>query len=403
MRERNGELKAIMAVCTDITEKKGLEAQLMRAQRLESVGTLASGLAHDLNDVLAPILVTVHLLKETTHDESSLDWLETLETCTQRGADILRQLLTFARGVESERSVVQPKHLVTEMERIAREIFPKSIHIQTQICRGPRPFLGDATQIQQVLMNLCVNARDAMPAGGTLTIRIDNVRLDAETPPLHPKAHAGDYVVISVADTGTGIPPELMEKIFDPFFSTKPVGQGTGLGLPTALGIAESHGGFMLVESRPGAGTKFQVYLPAAPAQEEVKQVRAPAPPPKGHGEMILLVDDEVATRGITSDLLRANGYRAITAAEGEEALVLFRQHRNEIPLVVTDLMMPRLDGTATIRELRLLQPSIKTIAITGLSDESRVAEARAAGADAVVNKPFTGEQLLREIDRVLR
>ena len=173
----------------------------------------------------------------------------------------------FARGVEGDRILLNPKHLIQEMQRIANETFPRSIEINTRISRQPCVLLGDATQIQQVIMNLCVNARDAMPHGGVLTIGLDKKELDAAGAAIHPKAKAGSYVVVSVADTGTGIPPELLDKIFDPFFTTKPLGQGTGLGLPTVLGIAENHGGFVHLETKPGAGTTFYVYIPAAPGE----------------------------------------------------------------------------------------------------------------------------------------
>jgi PAS domain S-box-containing protein len=247
VREPDGKPKAILIVNSDITEKKKLESQLLRSQRLESIGTLASGLAHDLNNVLAPIMMAVQFIKDNTEDDGMRACFQTLETCSRRGADIIRQVLMFARGVEGERILLNPKHLIQEIQRIANETFPRSIEINTRISRQPCVLLGDATQIQQVLMNLCVNARDAMPQGGALTIGLDKKELDDAGAHIHPKAKPGSYVVISVADTGTGIPPELVDKIFDPFFTTKPLGQGTGLGLPTVLGIAENHGGFVCI------------------------------------------------------------------------------------------------------------------------------------------------------------
>ena len=311
MREDDGRPKAILVVNNDITEKKGLEVQLLRAQRLESIGTLASGLAHDLNNVLTPIMMSVQLLKEDATDEDQLASLQTLETCSERGANIIRQMLMFARGVEGQRILLNPKHLVIEMERIARETFPRSIEIQVRVPKEPCNLVGDATQIQQILMNLCVNARDAMPRGGTLIVELKKVQLDKTAPAIHPKAQPGMFVLISVTDTGTGIPPELMDKIFDPFFTTKPLGQGTGLGLATVLGIAESHGGFVQVESQPGNGTSFQVYLPAAPGESKPGAVNAkPTVPAKGNGELILVVDDEPAIRRFTGAILNRNGYR---------------------------------------------------------------------------------------------
>jgi PAS domain S-box-containing protein len=404
VRDRNSTGKAILIVSTDITEKKRLEAQLYRSQRLESIGTLASGLAHDLNNVLAPIMMAVHFLKEEAKDERTRTWVQTLEACSQRGANIVRQVLTFARGAEGTRVLLQPKHIVTEIERIARETFPRSIHIQTRICKNPPLFNGDSTQIQQVLLNLCVNARDAMPEGGSLIIGVEQVELQGEGARINPKAKPGAYVVISVADTGTGIPPELMDKIFDPFFTTKPIGHGTGLGLPTVLGIVQGHQGFIHVESNVGKGTKFQVYLPAAPVENEgLKSETSITSLPKGNGELILVVDDEPAIGQIAGVILRGNGYRALIAADGFEALALFKENRDAVKVVVADLMMPRLDGPATIRELRKMQPDIATITITGLGEEGRIAEAKAAGTNAVINKPFTAEQLLAAIQPLLK
>jgi len=402
VNERKGAPRAILVVNTDITEKKKLEAQLLRAQRLESIGTLASGLAHDLNNVLAPILMTVSFLKEGVKDETMSGMIQTLETCARRGAHIVKQVLTFARGVEGIRVLLQPKHLLDEMERIARETFPRSLHIQTFIPKQPWLITGDATQIQQVLMNLWVNARDAMPHGGTLTARVENVFVDEDIVRLHPKAKRGPYVVISVIDTGTGIPPELMDKIFDPFFTTKPIGQGTGLGLPTVLGIVESHGGFLHVDSVVGKGTTFKVYLPAASTEKEESHETEFTSLPRGNGEIVLIVDDEPAIRDIASRILSSHGYRTLTACDGNEAVALFEKNRDTVKAIVSDFMMPQMDGPTTIRALRAVNPHIKTVIITGLGEDARVAEAKAAGSDLVLSKPFTAEQLLVGLKQLL-
>jgi two-component system cell cycle sensor histidine kinase/response regulator CckA len=326
--------------------------------------------------VLAPIMMAVHFLKDEAKDENMRTWVHTLETCSQRGASIVRQVLTFARGVEGTRVLLHPKHLVTEIERIACETFPRSIHIQTQVCRQPWLFQGDATQIQQI---------------------------EGDQVSIHPKAQPGPHVVISVVDTGTGIAPELMDKIFDPFFTTKPLGHGTGLGLPTVLGIVQGHNGFVQVESQVGKGTTFHVYLPATLAEKESQaDETGPVILPKGNGELVLTVDDEPAVRQIAGVILKSNGYRPLVAADGVEALALFQQNRDAVKVVVADLMMPRLDGPATIRALRRLKPGIKTITITGLGEEGRITEAKAAGTDAVINKPFTAEQLLTTIKQLL-
>ena len=403
VREPDGKPRAILIVNTDVTEKKHLESQLLRSQRLESIGTLASGLAHDLNNVLAPIMMAVQFIKDNAEDEGMRACFQTLETCSRRGADIIRQVLMFARGVEGERILLNPKHLIQEMQRIANETFPRSIEINTRIVKQPCILLGDATQIQQVIMNLCVNARDAMPQGGMLTIGLEKKELDPAGTNIHPKAKVGAYVVISVNDTGTGIPPELVDKIFDPFFTTKPLGQGTGLGLPTVLGIAENHGGFVHLETKPGVGTTFYVYIPAAPvdalgSEHASKHTELP----RGKGELILVVDDEPSVRKLASAILARNGYRTVTAAEGREGLKMFEQHRQNIRLVVSDLMMPQLDGPTMLRGLRELKPELKSIIITGLGEENRIAEAKAAGADLILNKPFTADQLLADVKKLI-
>jgi two-component system cell cycle sensor histidine kinase/response regulator CckA len=403
MRERDGKPKAILVVNTDITEKKKLEAQLLRSQRMESIGTLASGLAHDLNNVLAPIMMALEFLRDNIEDAGLKTCLQTLEMCSLRGASIIRQVLMFARGVEGERLLLNPKHLILEMERIARETFSRSIEVRTVLPKEACILLGDATQIQQVLMNLCVNARDAMPRGGMLTICLEKVELDEAGAGIHIKAKPGSYVVISVSDTGIGIPPELMDKIFDPFFTTKPVGQGTGLGLATTLGIAEKHGGFIHVESEAEKGTTFKVYFPAAPVeQEEIAKGWGQAVLSQGNSELILIVDDEPAVRRLAETVLSRNGYRTLLAADGREGLALYEKNRGEIKLIISDLMMPQMDGPTMVRALREKQFTVKTIMITGLGEENRISEAKGAGVDAILNKPFTAEQLLTNMKQLL-
>jgi PAS domain S-box-containing protein len=403
MREADGKPKAILIVNNDITEKKKLESQLLRGQRLESIGTLASGLAHDLNNVLAPIMMAVQFIKDNAEDESLKACFQTLETCSRRGADIIRQVLMFARGVEGQRILINPKHLIQEMQRIARETFPRSIEVSTSIAKQPCILLGDATQIQQVIMNLCVNARDAMPQGGTLTIGLGRTELNETGARIHPKAKPGSYVVISVTDTGTGIAPELLDKIFDPFFTTKPLGQGTGLGLATVLGIAENHGGFVHLETQVGQGTKFLVHIPAAPNEAEANDVGASGSESiRGNGELILIVDDEPAVRRLASAILVRQGYRTLTAADGHEGSTMFNQHRAEIRMVVSDVMMPQMDGPGMLRGMLQVQPGLKSIVITGLGEEHRIAEAKAAGATLVLHKPFTADQLLTHVRQLL-
>jgi hypothetical protein len=393
--------KYILMVNTDITEKKQLEAQFRRAQRLEIIGTLAGGIAHDLNNVLAPVSMAVSLLRIKLQDEQSQRILSTLESSVNRGSDIVRQVLTFARGVEGERVILSPKHVMREVERIIRETFPKSIEVSSDIPRDLWTISGDGTQLHQVLMNLCVNARDAMPEGGSLSLKAENITLDDKAARLHLGAKPGSYAVLSVTDTGTGIPPAILDKIFDPFFTTKEVGKGTGLGLSTVSGIVRSHGGFVTVYSEPGAGTSFRVYLPAAMGEEEPKADDLRTTTQTGSGETILVVDDETSIREITREALEENGYHALTARDGTEAVAVFAQKRSLIKAVMMDMMMPFMDGPSTIRALRRIDPQVRVIATSGLANKENLNEAR-VDAQAILQKPFTTERLLETLDSIL-
>jgi PAS domain S-box-containing protein len=402
VRDAAGDPKSILSINTNITEQKKLEAQFLRAQRMESIGTLAGGIAHDLNNILAPILMAVQMLELKVADEGSRRMLELLRANTERGSEMVKQILSFARGVSGERVTVQPKHLIKEVVKILKETFPKSVAIRFKVAEDLGVISGDATQLHQVLMNLCVNARDAMPAGGTLTVEAENTTVDETYAEMMLSAHPGRYVRISVADTGVGIAPEHLNQIFDPFFTTKEVGQGTGLGLATATGIVKSHGGFVNVYSEVGKGSRFTLYLPAfeastSPQAQETKPGLA-----SGRGELILIVDDEQAIREITKTTLEAFNYRALTANDGAQAVALFARHSGEIKAVLTDMMMPVMDGTALAHVLRSLDPQIRIIASSGHNTESKMAEAINAGVNAFLPKPYTADKLLKTLADVL-
>ena len=262
MHDSEGKPKSILVINTDITEKKKFESQLLRAQRIESIGTLAGGIAHDLNNVLTPIVLSLQMLKQKFKDEQSQRLLTILENNSQRGANLIKQVLSFARGVEGERNPLAAKHVIREIEKVLKETFPRSIEIRTDIQKDLFTISGDATQLHQVIMNLCVNARDAMPNGGILSITASNFFIDKNYAQMHTDAKVGSYIVIAVSDTGTGIPPKIMDRVFEPFFTTKEHGKGTGLGLSTALAVVKSHGGFINIYSEVGKGTTFSVYLP---------------------------------------------------------------------------------------------------------------------------------------------
>ena len=388
-------------IAEDVTEKKQLERQYLRAQRLESVGTMASGLAHDLNNVLAPIVMALRLFRGKLPDPEDQDLLTNLESSARRGADIIRQVLTFARGVEGERQPVALSRLIGELERIIRDTFARSIQLENRVAADLRPILGDSTQLYQVLMNLCVNARDAMPAGGLIRIEARNLQLNADATRSHAGARPGEYVRISVADTGIGIAPELIDKIFDPFFTTKDLGHGTGLGLPTTLSIVKSHGGWITVESEPGRGSEFHVFLPASRDAAATPAEATPPEQPRGRGELVLIVDDDPAMRQVARSTLIKAGFQVLTADGGKEALDLIETHRQRIALVLTDMMMPRMDGPELIAEIRKLASPIPIITMSGLV-ESRPATGQPALASAFLDKPFTAESLLQAVHAAL-
>jgi two-component system cell cycle sensor histidine kinase/response regulator CckA len=388
---------ARLVVVNDITEKKRIEAQLLRTQRMESIGTLAGGIAHDLNNVLAPILLGLQVMKDKFKDESSRRLMDTMETSAKRGKNIVRQVLTFARGLEGEQVVIQLKHLLANMEKMLRQTLPKSVDVELEIPQRLWTIHGDPTQVDQVLLNLCVNARDAMPDGGKLSIRAENMVLDETYARLNLQAKPGRYVVIEVADTGHGMAPKVMDKIFEPFFTTKEVGKGTGLGLSTVQAIVKSHGGFLNVYSEIGKGTSFKVYFPVKESSDGHEAVVDQMELPLGHGELILIVDDEAAVREIAQVTLESYNYRVVTAKDGAEAVACYAQQKDRIDAVLLDMMMPIMDGPATIRALETINPRVRIVAASGLVDS-----AKNPRVSAVLAKPYTAEKLLRTLSSVL-
>jgi PAS domain S-box-containing protein len=404
MRNGGGQPKFILAVDTDITEKKHLETQFYRAQRLESLGTLASGIAHDLNNILTPIMAVAQLLPLNllNLNEQNQQLLRILEDSSKRGAELVQQILLYARGAEGKREPLQPVHLLKEIEQVVKSTFPKSIQICVDISI---PKLGtifaDPTQIHQVLMNLCVNARDAMPDGGTISISAKNFSVDQNYSRMSLEAKEGEYVVITVSDTGCGIPTELQERIFEPFFTTKETSRATGLGLSTVFGIVKNHGGFIQVESEVGRGTKFKIYLPILDGSiaQPIKDIEICA----GNGELILFVDDEVAIQEISKSLLLAHNYRVLTASHGIEALAVYAEYRHQIDVIVIDLMMPSLDGITTIRTLRKINPAVKIVAISGLGSKEKMTQQPDAVIEGFLSKPYTMQELLKILSSVLK
>ena len=392
----------VLAQINDTTARE-LNLRLeLRSQRMESIGTLSGGVAHDLNNSLAPILMGIELLRARNPESSNI--INTIERCAQRGAAMVKQLLTFARGSEGQRRTLIPTKLLEEMAGIARGTFPKNIAVTTDFEPAPWPVSADATQLHQVLLNLCVNARDAMPQGGTLSLTTRNSKIDATFAGNFVDAKAGRYLEWLIADTGEGMSPEVIERIFDPFFTTKGPDKGTGLGLSTVLGIVRSHGGFLRVESVPRKGSCFHVYLPAAAATPETNEpFAADSSLLRGDGETILVVDDEQSVREITAEVLRGRNFQVILASDGSDALMKVADNPGVVRVVMTDLHMPHLDGHQLVKALQRMLPSAGVIVASGTLTPKDVSEFKACGVVAVIEKPFVQAELFRALRTALR
>jgi two-component system, cell cycle sensor histidine kinase and response regulator CckA len=393
-------LAGFLSINTDVTETKRVEKLMLRTQRLESIGALASGIAHDLNNSLAPILMGLEVLRDGYPDEPML---ATMETSAERGADMVRQLLGFAKGVEGSRLLIQPQILLNEIEKTIRGTFPKSIELEKNYPANLQTIRGDATQMHQVLLNLCINARDAMPEGGTLTLEAENTVLTGDHPDLGTDAEPGPYVVWRITDTGSGIAPENLERIFEPFFSTKGPDQGTGLGLSTAFGIVKGHDGFLRVSSVQGVGSTFSIYLPAAgpDAGAAAPAVRSETTY-RGSGELILVVDDEPTVRQMTRLVLADLNWNVITASNGTEALLEVRKHGPALRAIITDQNMPQMDGLSFVRILKQKLPRVSIIVASGRMEEPERLSFMESGVHALLAKPFTRETLIETLKSVL-
>lgn len=403
VRDAKGKPVSILAINTDITEHKNLERQFLRAQRLESIGTLAGGLAHDLNNVLAPISMSIELLRKSVSDGRGNELLDAIAQSSRRGADMISQILSFARGVEGRRVPVSGKEIVTSLSGVIRDTFPKNVRIETSLQDDLWQVIGDSTQLNQILLNLCVNARDAMPEGGTLFVSASNENIDSNYAAANLDATVGPHVCIEVEDTGHGIHPDNIDRIYDPFFTTKGIGKGTGLGLSTTLAIVKSHGGFIRSYSEPGKGTRIRVHLPALPSPPPKSPAAIPPSLQRGTGETILIVDDEPAILEMTRRTLESYGYHTLLAESGVHALEVFRRSYTDISVIITDMMMPGLDGVGTIHAILKIAPSAKIIAVSGIRTNGEIALTSGEGVRHFLQKPFTAEALLGSLAEILK
>jgi PAS domain S-box-containing protein len=389
--------KGILLINTDVTEKKEIEAQFLRAQRIETVGALSGGIAHDLNNALAPIIMASELLADEVATESGKRMLEMVQTSARRCAEMVKQILSFSRGAGQGWELLDPCKLIEEIAGLCRETFPRLITIQSRCQPGANRFQGNLTQMHQVLMNLFVNARDAMPKGGVLSVNAKNVLLHGYATKMLEQPANGPFLSIAVSDTGTGIPLEIVDRIFEPFFTTKEFGKGTGLGLSTVFSIVKSHDAFLELKTEVGKGTTFELFFPA--------QVRRDVAKPKGvaptlaaaNGEQLLIVDDEVGLLAIVKTTLETLGFRVLTASDGLSALTILESTRGQIDLVLTDWVMPMMSGAELAKKIHAAHPNLKVVVVTGAGpvDETEIASLPIC---AVLRKPYTTDAMLKVI-----
>jgi PAS domain S-box-containing protein len=396
-----GSLSALL-VCSDITKAKAMEATLLHMQRIDSLGSIASGIAHDLNNILSPILMTVDLLPAKMQHPEDRAIVDMLRTSAHRCAEIVQQLLVFSRNSNASRQAIDPGHAVMELAGIVRQTFPKRIELECDIAPNLWHVHADSTQLYQVLLNLCVNARDSIEHEGRIRIRVENVQVDEAFLRKYPEAKPGPLVCIAINDTGVGIPPEAIGRIFEPFFTTKPEGKGTGLGLPTALGIVKNHGGFIGVKSKLGEGSEISVYLPALPDYSETTPIDKTNEDFRGNGELILVIDDEETIQHLINISLEQSNYRVLHAADGVQALALFNERKDEVKLAITDMVMPHLDGQRTIKDLRRINSSLPIIAMSGMLEQKAIIDALGEPGVHFLSKPFTVKKMLAVIHELI-
>jgi len=401
--DSDGHFREILCIGSDISEKKRLEAQLLQAHKMEAIGTLAGGIAHDFNNVLQAISgYTQIMLMGKNSNDPDYEKLQAIERSSQRASDLTRRLLIFGRKVESKLKPVDLNHEVVQVSRMLERTIPKMINIEQCLVENLKITNADPVQIEQIMMNMGVNARDAMPDGGKLIFKTENVILDEAYCKSHMGSNPGEYVLLSVSDTGQGIDDEIIEHIFEPFFTTKETGKGTGLGLAMVYGIVKNHGGYITCESEQGRGATFKIYFPVIELENEVTKPKETEVPIIGGNETILLVDDENSICELGKETLSKVGYRVLTVPDGERALEIYSRASSQVDLVVLDLIMPGIGGKRCLDGLLKLNPRAKVLISSGYSSDGAISEALEAGAKGFVAKPYEVKQILKVIREVL-
>ncbi len=401
--DNDGKLVELTGYLFDDTKRHLLEQQLIQAQKLESLGTLASGIAHDFNNILGIIIGHATLIQRLQLEPDKIaDSIKSITTAAQRGAALVRQLLTFARKSDVILQRISLNDSIKEVVSLTRETFPKTATVSMKLADKLPTILADSTQIHQVFLNLCVNARDAMPNGGTLSLStrlITGEKVHAR----FPEAKASQYVLIEVSDTGTGMDEATRNRIFEPFFTTKEPGKGTGLGLAVAFGIIHIHQGFIDVSSQPDHGTTFSIYFPVNLEELEPFDIKKEMlGDTKGGTETILLVEDEEMLRSLAKMVLKGKGYNVVTASDGEEAVRMFMLRQNDIALVLSDMGLPKLNGYDVLKRVKHINPAVKFIIASGYIEPGEKSEILKSGARDFIQKPYVPNEMLRKIREVL-
>jgi two-component system, cell cycle sensor histidine kinase and response regulator CckA len=394
---------AMEAIAEDVTERRALEEQFRQAQKMEAVGRLAGGVAHDFNNLLMVISGYAEVILEGLDAAHPLhSKARAIQQASDRATTLTRQLLAFSRKQLLELKVVDVNAIIEDMERLLRPLIGENIELVTQLSPDSTHTRADAGQLEQVLMNLVVNAKDAMPDGGRIAIQTRTITLDDARPGDKTFIRRGDYVMISVSDNGIGMDKETQSRIFEPFFTTKEKGKGTGLGLSTVYGIAKQSGGYLMVESEPGCGATFIIYLPRVEHPTESRDAAPQGRAPAGGSETVLLVEDEESVRQLVRETLEAKGYRVLEAENGEAGLAVAARHEKPIDLVITDVVMPELGGRELVQRLVKARPQIKVLYLSGYTEDAVVNDGAIDSANAFLQKPFTLQNLARKVREVL-